>query len=287
MSRLQDIWERSVHSLLKLAPIEAASAVGSLLTRLNVRYFRQEISAGARRNLAIHHPDWTKADIEAGIWRFLDNVGRIMGEFSVLHRLASEGRLAFSGFEPILAIQGKEPLLAIALHTGNWEAMGAGLQHLGIKTATFYLPPASAAQRQIAIETRERLGFRLLSPDHQGLRDAISILRAKGNVIIFGDEARDGRAMAPLFGRPPHGHGNLAIAARLARKMNCRLVVSHVERLPDCHFMLHITAPFHLPDGPGQTLTDDVAFLNAQIEPIILKNLDSWYFLDDRIDPLE
>jgi KDO2-lipid IV(A) lauroyltransferase len=287
MSGLQDLWERSLHALLKHAPIEAASAIGSLLTRVNVRFFRKEISAGARRNLAIHYPEWTPAQVEAGVWRFLDNVGRLMGEFSVLHRLAREKRLTFSGFEPIQAIQGKEPLLAIALHTGNWEAMGAGLQHLGIKTATFYMPPASAAQRQIAIETRERLGFQLLSPDQKGLRDAIGILRANGNVIIFGDEARDGRAMAPLFGRPPHEHGNLAIAARLARKMNCRLAVSHVERLPDCHFRLHITAPFHLPDGVDRTLLGDVAFLNAQIEPIILKHLDSWYFLDDRIDPLE
>lgn len=287
MSRLGELWEYTVHSALKLAPIGGASAAGSFLARTNVRYFRKEVAEGARRNIAIHHPHLTPPEIEAIVWRFLDNVGRIMGEFSVLHRLAGEGRLAFSGFEPIVAIQGQEPLLAIALHTGNWEAMGAGLQHLGIRTATFYDPPASRSQRRIAIETRQRLGFRLLSPDHQGLRDAIAILKSNGNVIIFGDEARRGHTMAPLFGRPPHDHGNLAIAARLARKLKCRLVVSHVERLPHCHFMLHITEPFHLPDGPNRTLLDDVSFLNGKIEPIILRNLDNWYFLDDRIDPIE
>ncbi len=92
--------------------------------------------------------------------------------------------------------------------------------------------------------------------------------------------------MAPLFGRPPHDRGNLAIAARLARKQKCRLAVSHVERLPGCRFRLNITAPFDLPDEPGRTVLDDVAFLNAKIEPIILRNLDNWYFLDDRIDDI-
>jgi len=195
--------------------------------------------------------------------------------------------LEYAGFEPVLEVNGREPLLAIALHTGNWEAMGAGLQHLGISTATFYEPPRSAAQRQIAIATRQRLGFKLLAPDQHGLREAIALLRAGGNVIIFGDEARAGRTMAPLFGRPPHDKGNLAIAARLARKLKCRLVVSHVERLPHCRFRLHITAPFSLPDAAGRSLLDDVGFLNAKIEPVILANLDTWYFLDDRIDPLE
>jgi KDO2-lipid IV(A) lauroyltransferase len=286
MGRLQETWEYSIHSLLKVTPIEWASAVGSFLARTNVRYFRKEVAVGARRNLAIHLPGLSEAEIEVRVQRFLDNVGRMMGEFSILHRLQAEGRLEFDGFDAVLAVNGQEPLLAIALHTGNWETVGPGLQHLGIKAATFYEPPESPAQRRIAIETRERLGFRLLSPDQRGLRDAISILKANGNVIIFGDEARGGRTMAPLFGRPPHERGNLAIAARLARKLKCRLVVSHVERLPQCHFRLHITPPFSLPDDPARTLLDDVAFLNAKIEPIILRHLDSWYFLDDSIEPL-
>jgi lauroyl/myristoyl acyltransferase len=287
MSLLQELWEQSVHSLLKIGPVEWASGLGSVIVRTNVRHFRKEVAAGARRNLAIHFPGMDPAEIEARTWRFVDNVGRLMGEFSILHRLEREGRLELFGADEIVAIQGHEPIIAIVLHTGNWEVLGAGLRQAGIRTATFYEPPESRVQRRIVVEARERFGFRLLSPDSQGLRDAIKILRENGIVSIFGDEARDGRTMAPLFGRPPHDRGNLAIAARLARKLKSRLVVTHVERLPRCYFNMHISEPFALPDGPNRTLLDDIAFLNTKIEPVILDHLDSWYFLDDLIEPLD
>lgn len=286
MSRAGEAFEAAAYGLMKRMPVEWASATGSFIVRNNVRFFLKHIAEGARRNLRIHNPQISARDLERSVTRFLDNVGRMMGEFAILHRLQDEGRLSYdSGFERIKAEDGTTPLVAIALHIGNWEAMGAGLKHLGIETATFYEPPESPVQRRIAVETRQRLGFRLLSPNAQGLRDALSVLRSNGNVIIFGDEARGGRTMAPLFGRPPHEHGNLAIAARLARKTHARLVISYVERLPRCHFRLHMGEPFRLPDPHGSVI-EDVAFLNARIEPVILDHLDSWYFLDDLIEPL-
>lgn len=285
MGRARDLFETAVHEGLKLLPTERASALGSFVTRQNVKYFLKQVPVNARNNLKRHHPEWTDAELAAGTSRFLDNVGRLMGEYSVLNRLHGEGRLVYGdGLRQLAFEKGQYPVVSIALHIGNWEAMGGGLKDLGIKTATFYEPPSSEVQRRIVINVREHFGFQLLTPDLKGLRSAIALLKQNGFVFMFGDEARDGVTMAPLFGREPHDDGNLSIIARLARKSNARLNISFVERLPNCRFHLQMTEMFSLPDAPGQTILDDVAFLNSKIEPIILDHLDSWYFLDDSIE---
>ncbi|GAU82918.1 lipid A biosynthesis lauroyl acyltransferase [Bosea sp. BIWAKO-01] len=160
------------------------------------------------------------------------------------------------------------------------------MRSLGIPVASFYEPPEDIVQREIAETVRRQFDTKLLSPDRRGIRDSLAILKQNGVVAIFADEARGGRTMAPLFGRPPHGEGNLAIAARLARHTGAQLVVIHCERLPGVRFRLHFGEPFILPAGE-HNLFDDVSLLNAAIEPIILKHLNRWYYLDDSIAPLD
>lgn len=281
-----EAWERGAYNLMRRLPVDMSSDLGSFLVRTNVRFNRPEILAGARRNLAIHRPDWTPEQIEAGVQTFLDNVGRFMGEFAALPRIERMGRASVEGVDHILPYFGKRPLLALPLHISNWEASGACLQTVGLKFATFYDPPASAVQREIVINTREALGFQLLTPDRKGLQEAMRLLEDNKAVAIFPDEARHGRSMAPLFGRPPHTKGNLAIAAKLARKYNCAISVTYIERKDKCRFVMHWCPVHEMPDASQSTPIDDVAFLNGLIEPVIKANIERWYFLDDAIDQI-
>jgi KDO2-lipid IV(A) lauroyltransferase len=113
----------------------------------------------------------------------------------------------------------------------------------------------------------------------QGLRE----LKEGRVVAVFGDEGREGRLMAPFFGRPPHVAGNLAVAARLARATDAVIVVNHVLRLPGNRFRVVFHPPRRLPPGRRDLLAD-VVELNGWIEPIIRENLDQWFFLDDAVD---
>jgi len=285
LQKLLDHYHLAMHHALRHAPVETASALAGLLVRTNVRFNRPEIIAGARRNLARHRPGMSAGEIDRAIWRFLDNVGRHMGECSMIERIVGQGRVEMIGLGPGQRMVGQAPLLSIHLHTGNWEIFGPALIQHGVHVATFYEPPTSAAQRQIIEGARLRAGFDLLTPDGRGLRGALARLRGNGVVSIACDEARAGRLMAPLFGRRPHDKGNLAIAARLARSTGAHVVIAHCERRANCRFALHVTDPFTLPDQ-GNGLLDDVRFLNDRIEPIILAHLDQWYFLDDRIEEI-
>lgn len=260
--------------------------MGGWLVRGNVRLNRPEIVAGAHRNLIKLCPGITEANLDAHVAAFLDNVGRMMSEFAVLQRIGREGRVTPIGLRPVMDSLGQFPVLAICLHTGNWEVFGPALKAAGLPTATFYEPPVGRVERKIAESIRRSLGFELLEPNRKGLRRAIDLLGNRQIVAIFGDEARHGQIMAPLFGRPAHTQGNLAIAARLARKTGARIVTVHCERYEACRFKMIVSDLFQLP--PQQRgILEDVAFLNGRIEPLVLANLHQWYYLDDSLEPVD
>ena len=270
---------------MRYAPIETSSAIGGFIARQVVPLFISEVKAKAFGNLKSLYPTLSDEEANGIISRFLDNIGRLMAEFSIIDRMIDEDRVIFNGAAKALSLVGHEPLIAIGLHTGNWEMFSPAIKKIGVRSNAFYEPPQSPVQRKIAEKTRQRLGINLLSPDPRGVRHAIQYLRNNEVVWLTGDEVRAGNIMAPLFGRKPHRVGNLFLAARLARKTNAKIIISHCERLPRCHFTLHITEPFSLPDKAKSPL-DDVKFLNDHIEPIIKANIHQWYYLDDTIGPV-
>jgi Kdo2-lipid IVA lauroyltransferase/acyltransferase len=273
------------YAALGLLPTELVSALGSRQVRAHVRAHRPDILAGARTNLRFHFPDADDAALDRMTEAFLDGVGRMMAEFAVMPRFLGEGRLETEGLEAFRQIAGTRPVLAFGLHTGNWETFGPLFQHAGIPLTSFYMPPDDPFERQVAERSRARFGVRLLRPDAQGVREGLRALRRNGVVMIFPDEARDGRTLGPLFGRPPHDRGNLAVAARLARHTGASFVLCHSARIAPCRFRLVITAPFDLPPAQGRPdVLADVAFLNGHVEPVVRANLPRWYFLDDRLD---
>lgn len=282
--RLEDYWHFGLYSMLRRMPIDAASDFGSLMIRRNVRRNLPHIITGARHNLRRLKPEWSEEEVEAGIFRFLDNIGRLYGEFSVLHRMIPEGRVTFDAARIRRGWSPPRPIVVIMLHTGNWEVFPAALSHLGFPINSFYLPPEPAIHAALVQQVRAELGVTLLQPGPRGVRDALRLLKDNRPFAIFGDDARGGETMAPLFGRPPHTGGNLGLVSRFARSSGAEVVVCHCVRLHKSRFELHVGDLFTLADkvGARADVLDDIVYLNDQIEPIIRAHADQWYFLDDR-----
>ncbi|HEV7257952.1 MAG TPA: hypothetical protein VGN82_09230 [Bosea sp. (in: a-proteobacteria)] len=277
--------ERVLHRLLRRLPISFVSDLGARLAWLKIRFIDPAVARKARANIRRHFPDMPDAEVEKLVWRFVANVGRLMAEFSVVDRFAAADRMEFVGVEAPQANVGKMPTIALCLHLGNWEVLASAMQMIGVPIASISEVPENAAHRDIAEATRGNFDVNVLTPDRNGALRALSILKANGVVAVFPDEKRGNTMMAPLFGRPPHITGNLALVAKLARRTGAQLVVVYCERLEDVRFRLHFEGPFHMPPGSDGPLSD-VAFLNGQIEPIILRHLDQWYYLDDAIGPI-
>lgn len=289
-SRLSDAFEFGMFHLLRLMPIDLASDIGSALARRNIPKNLPHVIESGRANLKRLQADWDEETVERALYSFQDNVGRLMAEFAVLHRLAKAGRIEVDPRPgKRMANIRSAPTLMLVVHTGNWEVFSALYQANGVPFTTFAIPPDTWAQRVIATRVRTRLGATILPPDRRGLHRAKAALLDGEPVAVFCDEARGGVSMAPLFGRRPHRKGNLAIAAWLARQTGCRMTVMNCRRLHKSRFRMHATEFFQLPssDAPGKERElADVAFLNGKIEPIVRENLDQWYFLDDALDEI-
>ncbi|MFO1150425.1 MAG: hypothetical protein U1E62_18760 [Alsobacter sp.] len=285
MTRLRDALGTGAKLLsfhaARLLPTDAVSALGGAVVRWSVPRNRPAIVEGARRNLRALRPDLHDREVDDLVLRFLDNVGRIMAEFAVLDRILPEGRVTVSPDYDRL-IRGLDgPAIALGLHTGNWE-IGAALARPGVALASLSIEPDHPGERLIASRVRASLGLEVFPTSLRGLRDARAWLADTSGprmLAIFGDETRQLRLMAPLFGRPVNLKGNLALVAKLSRRCRAPIFLYHVERTRGCRFVLHVSPLVHLAEGG--CLPEDVGVLNALIEPVIRARLEQWHFLDN------
>ncbi len=279
-NRLLDAWEIAQYLVFRHMPIDLGPRLAAPGIVAYIRRERPWVVERARANLRRHRPGASEAEIEGWVASFLDNIGRYAGETPSVGRYMAAGRIELPNPERTQAICRRGPVLALCLHTANWEVMLEGLRALGLSAACAPIEWETRGQTWIINDLRRRNGLRFLTRDHAGIRAAYKELMEGGLLAIFVDEARGGKLMAPLFGRPPHAEGNLAIAAKLARRSNAALVLCHVTRLPGERFRVNFSDAVAMPEE-SRGLLEDVAFLNSLIEPVILEHLEQWFWLDD------
>lgn len=277
---LLDAWEIAQYQVFRRMPLDLGPR---LAVRGIAEYMRRErpwVLERARTNLRRHRPWASDAEIEAWTTAFVENIGLYIGETASIGRYMAAGRIDVTNAERAKAIFQRGGVIALCLHTGNWEVMLEALKAMGVSAACAPIEWETRGQTWIINDLRRRNGLRYLSMDHGGVRAAYKEVKEGGLLAIFVDEARDGRLMAPLFGRPPHMGGNLAIAAKLARRTGSALVLWHATRLPEGRFRVNCSDVIELP-AASKGVLDDVAFLNGVIEPVVLEHLEQWFWLDD------
>jgi Kdo2-lipid IVA lauroyltransferase/acyltransferase len=276
----------SIHNALKLLSIDQCSAFGAFIVRFTKKRYPESAARG-RRNWRILRPaeaDDTSTD--AAMRRLWRSISRTMCEFSVLHRLWDAGRISVTGVEHLDAVRdSKRPRLVACLHLGNWETIPVALIGVGHPGSGIYLPLENRFDTYIAVKVRERCGEILYPGDGPGaMRAAIrDLTRNEGVFVVFVDEEVRGRVHAPDFGRQPRADGNMAYVARLAVKTGAEIIPAYcVRRNDSAHFQVHFLPPVPLArtGAPGE-LMDNMAAINAVIEPIIRAHLDQWFYALD------
>ncbi|SNR75141.1 KDO2-lipid IV(A) lauroyltransferase [Methylobacillus rhizosphaerae] len=277
------------HYLLKLLPVDICSAVGGWLGRIVMKYKYPASVANMRQNLSVIHPDWGAEIIDAVVTKNCENIGRFMAEFSVIHRIcASTNRVTTTNFDNLLQAVEQGPVILTPLHLGNWEVLSSMAQYDDRGFHTFFLPPDNPAEAWIAQRTRKKLGANLLPVGMDGVRPALKILKQGGIVALPCDEGFNGRIRGPFFGRAPHLSGNTALVTRLARLSGAKICIVYSERTHGAHFNCHFEPAITLPvqqagDNTESGLINDAVLLNEAIEQIIIRHIDQWYFLPDKL----
>lgn len=278
----------AAHFALKLLPIDVCSNLGAFLGRVVMEKKYKKAVQNMRRNLEILLPEKSIEEREALVIRNCENLGRLMTEFSVLTRICqSQERISTVGLEPLLEASQQGPIVLVTLHLGNWEILSSISKRVGVPFHTFYLPLDNPVEAWVTARVRRQLGANLLPVGMAGVGPALRILKERGVVAIFCDEAFAGKIRGPFFGRPVHLKGNLALATRLARKHNARLAVVYTSRISTARFECRFSDLINLPDSSGlaesELILDDVRYLNSFIEPAIMENLHQWYYLHESL----
>jgi KDO2-lipid IV(A) lauroyltransferase len=274
----------ALYFLFRVLPLDWGSAIGGALGRANGR---TRFPAQRLRALVGFHRlgGLDRAEAEAAADRLFTETGRVMAEFSALHRLWRGGRLATAGADALLAARAAgRPVIVMGLHVSNWEVIGPALAGLGLGFKFIYQPPQNRFELRIAVAARERYGAILLAP---GVGAALTARRwlvdERGVLLIYADDERRNIVHAPLFGRPVDKRANLRVVARLAAASGAVVIGAYAERLDGARFRVNFRPPIEL----SGSVDEDIRRLDELITPTVLARLDQWYMLLDFGGPID
>lgn len=274
--RLEALGYDLVSGLLRLLPIDWASAAGGAAVRLIGPMTKEHRVALAGVQLAF--PDLTAQErrrIVRGHW---DNLGRTAIEFVMMDRiLADGGRIEAVDSQRALDFAARgQPAILISGHFANWEAMGAaaGLVKLGM-IVSYRAANNPYVDRRI-VDARALHGIHLFAPKgREGARGLVAALR-RGELLGFLNDQRDNNGVeAPFFGRLVRTAPG---PARLALAHGVPVIPISVERLKGARFRVRVheaIQPTHGGDREAD-LQALVGRINAFMEARIRERPEQW-----------
>jgi KDO2-lipid IV(A) lauroyltransferase len=277
--RLEALAVRLLFGLFGAMPLDTASGVAGWLARFIGPRLR--VSKTARRNLRAAFPRMGEAEIEpivAGMW---DNLGRVVGEFPHLERIARE-RVELIGAENIDLLRDDDrPGIFISAHLGNWEVNGAVAVQRGLPLHLVYRAANNPWVEDIYRRGRADAALALIQKGSEGARRALDVLRKGGHLGMLVDQKMNDGVPIPFFGRDAM---TAPAVAQFALRHNCPLVPARVERLGGARFRLTVSPPLAMPHS-GERHEDIrrlMTGINALVETWVRQTPDQWLWLHRR-----
>ena len=268
--------------LLRLAPIDLASALGAaFVRRVGPLTSKHRI---VMRNLELAFPELGPDERKQLARSFWDRIGRTFAEFPLMDRITpAAGRVEVVGLERLTALRDAgEAAVLVSGHLSNWEAMMAVIVHSGLNCRVSYRPANNPYMDRRIVESRRRYGVRLESArGGEGTRALLAALNGGAAVAMLNDQ-RDGSGVeAPFFGRPVW---TAAGPARLALRYGGRLVPMSVVRGRGARFVVTIHEPIALQrtQDRARDLENAVAKINAFMEARIRERPAEWLWAHRR-----
>jgi KDO2-lipid IV(A) lauroyltransferase len=279
---VQALLARSLFFVVRLMPIDIASAVGGWLGRYLGPLFG--VTKVARKNLTRAFPEKTAPEIESivrGMWR---NLGRSVMEFPHVDRLRFEGpsaRCEIVGAGYIDQLRGDgAPGLLVSGHFANWEVLPFSVASRGIPLHIFYRAPNNPMMEPLFARRIPGQG-ELIPKGASGAKQALKLLKAGQHLGILIDQKMNDGIAVPFFGRDAM---TAPAVAHFAYRYNCPVVPVRIERTGGSHFRVTANAPLVMPDTGDrqadvlQLMTD----INALLETWIRDRPEQWLWVHRR-----
>jgi Kdo2-lipid IVA lauroyltransferase/acyltransferase len=269
------------YAAFRALPLDAASAIGGWLGRTFGPHF--PVSGQARKNLARAMPELSAEPIERIVRGMWDNLGRLLGEYPHLERIAGDaGRLEIVNPDVFEMLRrGKRGAILFTGHFANWEMLAhvAKLQG-GTYSQVTRMPNNPLVARALA-RLRRMAPEALVPKGAGGARRSLAVLRHGGWLGMAVDQRMSDGVALPFFGR---GAMTSTGMVRLGLRFESPVVPVQLERLGGCRFRLTLHPPLRL-SRTGDVAADSaivMAEVNAMLEDWIRARPEQWLWLHRR-----
>lgn len=281
--RLEALGFDVVSVLVRLLPVDAASAMGGQLLRWlgpltsvqktvdqNLRIAFPEMSAAERRRLSL--AQW-------------ENFGRYCLEMVFMDQLTpAKGRVEVVGAERLAEIAaGGGAAVYVSGHFSNFEVMAAVLMDAGITCEVTYRPTNNPYFDQRIIKSRQKYGIKLFAPKGEAaaLRGLFGALDRGESVALLNDQKFNEGITDLFFGQPAR---TATGPTRLALRSGVRLQLGYIERLKGARFRAVVCEPIYLkPSGDrAADLAHGVRLINAFLEERVRARPEEWFWVHRR-----
>ena len=285
--RLQYWLVRALVGLLRLLPVEVASALGGWIGRtfLPSRLDTETVT----RTIRVAFPEADEAWLQGIISAMSDNIVRVVTETAHLSAFAGAGnrRLRVLGEANIAAARaGGRGVLFVMGHFANWEIAAIPLRNLGLDGVYSVMPPSNPHVFAWLARVRMSVGLSEQANAGEGVYRAFrSALRDGRVAIVLADQRLINGIRAPFFGRDVMTN---VIPARLARTLHVAVVPLAVRRVTGraAQFEIEFMPPLEF-DETGDIAADEKRFtarINRFYEAEILRAPGQWLWVDPRWD---
>jgi KDO2-lipid IV(A) lauroyltransferase len=267
-----------VYGLFRLLPVETSSNLGGFIMRWIGPHMG--ITRTALRNLDLAFPEKTAAEQRAIVMEMWDNLGRVIGEYPHLRRIAP--RVEVVGGEHLDAVQASgAAALFFSAHLSNWEVGALVARRHGVDITLVYRRPNNPWVDGLLRHARDSGGAGHVAKGKGAARDILSILKTGGTVGMLMDQKMNEGLPIPFFGRDAMTAPALALFA-LAR--GCPVHPWRAERTGPAKFRVTIFPPLAIRDT-GDKDADVRRILeqvNAEMEGWIRARPGEWLWIHRR-----
>lgn len=272
-----------VYSLMRVLPIDMASALGGWLGRTVGPHI--PVSARAVKNLSAAFPEKSPAEIAAIVRAMWDNLGRMAAEYPHLGEINvydPEGRVEVSGVEyaDLLRDDGRGGIF-FSGHIANWEIVSLGATQRGLPLDRVYREANNRLVEWLYQHGRAAVEGALIPKGPAGARGLLKSLKDNRHIAMMVDQKMNDGIPVPFFGRDVMTAPALA---ELALRYDCPVVPARVERLKGAHFKILIYPPLKLvkTDDHQADVAATMAQVNAILEQWIRDTPEQWLWLHNR-----
>ncbi len=264
-------------AVLRLLPLDAASALGGFISR-NIGPFMRAHET-ARKNLAMAFPDLPeekRREIIAGMW---DNLGRTAAEMPHLIGVSLMRRINATGLENLP--KPGQGAIFISGHLGNWEITYPIAHAHGIPTVLIYRHINNPFIDRMVGNIRARHSTDRFSKSSGGSIRMLRAIKSGESLAMLVDQKMNEGIPVPFFGRPAM---TAPAVAQLALRYDLPIIPARVVRTGGCHFEGTLYPPLTY-EKTGDEEKDALAIMtaiNALLESWIREHPEQWFWVHQR-----